>query len=56
VKNEEEAFLLLINKAFRYKDNNTHLFIKTLKEALEIFNSMKNLVGFLLSNALNVVQ
>ena len=50
VKNEEEAFLILLNKAFRYKEKNTHLFIKTLKEALEILNPMKNLVGFLLNN------
>lgn len=50
VKNEEEAFLLLLNKAFRYKEKNIHLFIKTLKEALEILNPMRNLIGFLLNN------
>ncbi|EKQ51101.1 MULTISPECIES: glycosyltransferase [unclassified Clostridium] len=49
VKNEEEGFLLLLNKAFRYKDNNIRLYIKALKEALEILNPMKNLIEFLLN-------
>lgn len=49
VKNEEEGFLLLLNKALRHKDNNIRLYIKALKEALEIFKPIKNLIQFLLN-------
>lgn len=49
VKNDEEAFLLLLNKAFRYKDNNARLYIKKLKEALDIFKPMRKIINFLLS-------
>lgn len=49
VKNDEEYFLLILNKALKYRDKSISLYIKNLKNALNVFPSMKDLIEYLLN-------